>query len=180
MTRYLAFLRGINVGGHRKIVMANLRAAVAALGCTEVESFIQSGNVIFTSDHNDAAVLEHRLEDQIRQVFGFDVPAMVRTAEEVVAVVGAEPFGTAADHPEATVYIGFLQQPASVDGSAILRGYQGPIDTVHVAGRHVYWLRRRDLGESVVTLDRVEKALATAATFRNQVTLRKLVAKHLA
>lgn len=180
MTGFLALLRGINVGGHRKIRMADLRAEMTALGYADVQTYIQSGNVLFDSDETEAAVHERQIEDRIRQAFGLQVPVMVRTADEFVTIVMAEPFGVATQHPDATVYIGFLQQPAAVGGTDELAAYQGLADTLFVTGKHIFWLRRRDLVDGTITLDRVEKALKTQATFRNRATLRKLIAKHLA
>ena len=85
--RLIAFLRAINVGGHT-VTMARLREEFEGLGFTDVETFIASGNVIFTSRSNDFARLEKKIEARLRAAFGFEVATFVRTNAEVAAVAG--------------------------------------------------------------------------------------------
>jgi uncharacterized protein (DUF1697 family) len=177
MTRYVAFLRAINVGGNRKVPMGDLSVQLAALGLHGIATYINSGNVIFESRGINPAELERRIEVQLQQAFGFDVPTLVRTADELAAVNAADPFGAAADHEDATVYVAFLRTVPDADHVRQLDIYQSDIDTLQVEGRHVFWLRRRDLGESAITLDRLERALGTQATIRNMTTLARMVDK---
>lgn len=92
MTRYVALLRGINVGGHHKVPMAELRELFAELGHAGARSFIQSGNVVLDADA-DAATLESELAAAIAKRFGFEVPVMVRSRADLDAVLAADPFG---------------------------------------------------------------------------------------
>jgi uncharacterized protein (DUF1697 family) len=177
MTRYAAFLRAINVGGHRKIKMADLREQLAPLGFGGVDTFIQSGNVLFDAQSTDMSDLEHHIEAQLAEAFGFDVPTFVRQAADLVTLITATPFGAAADHVDATVYIAFLREAPAPERMEQLQPYQSAIDTLHLAGPHLYWLRRRDLGESAITNDRLEKALGVESTVRSTSTLRKMVDK---
>ncbi len=176
-TRYAAFLRAINVGGNRIIRMADLRAALESLGLARVETYIQSGNVLFHAESPDTADLEQRIEAGLAEAFGFDVPTFVRPAADLVMLTTTNPFGEAADHADATVYIAFLREAPAPERLDLLQPYQSAIDTLHVAGPHLYWLRRRDRGESVITNDRLEKALGVVSTMRNTSTLRKMVDK---
>ncbi len=93
MARYVGLLRGINVGGHKKVPMAQLREALAGVGWTGVRTYLQSGNVVFTvpGEEPDAEVRQ-ALERVIAERFGFDVPCLVRTGEEVEAVAAACPY----------------------------------------------------------------------------------------
>lgn len=179
MTRYTAFLRGINVGGHHKIKMADLRSQLEAIDLDNVATLIASGNVVFESPESDPAILEQRIEAKLAEANGFEVATFVRTGSEVVALAAADPFGAEAAHEDAIVYVGFLRpapDPAHIDA---LMALQNPVDSFHIVGAHVYWLRRRDRGESVLSNSSVDKLLDVEATVRNMNTLRKLVDRYL-
>ncbi|HXI80857.1 MAG TPA: DUF1697 domain-containing protein, partial [Verrucomicrobiae bacterium] len=92
MTTYIALLRGINLGPRNKIAMAELRELLEGLGFDDVRTHILSGNAIFTSTRRSAARLEAEIERAIERRFGFDVAVLVRTREELAAVVEANPF----------------------------------------------------------------------------------------
>src|SRR5262252_1044996 len=94
MPRFVAFLRAINVGGH-VVTMAKLRKEFEALGLQDVETFIASGNVIFTSRSTDLAALEKKIESRLRTSLGYEVATFVRTAEEVAALAEYKPFDAA-------------------------------------------------------------------------------------
>ena len=89
MARHIALLRGINVGGHRKVPMAELREMAAELGLADVRTYVASGNLVF--DSADGAGLEARLEQAIRQRFGFPVDVVLRSAAQWQAYVRANP-----------------------------------------------------------------------------------------
>lgn len=174
---YVAFFRAVNVG-RRQVNMANLRAQLEALGLQKVQTYIASGNALFESAKADTAALERQIEDHLEQALGFDVPTLIRSAGQLPALAAADPFGAAATHPDAIVYVGFLREAPSADQFAKLREYESAIDKLHLDGRELFWLRRRDLGESAITNDRIERALGTQSTVRNTSTLRKMVAKY--
>lgn len=92
MARYVALLRGINVGGHRKVPMADLRDAVAEAGGTDVATYVASGNVVLGHTSRSAGALERRLEAAVADRFGFDVDVLVRSAKELDAVVAANAY----------------------------------------------------------------------------------------
>jgi len=84
MSKYISILRGINVGGNRKILMADLKNLFEKLECTNIQTYIQSGNVIFDSGQKRSnADLEQKIQQSITENFGFDVPVIIRTAEEL-------------------------------------------------------------------------------------------------
>ena len=87
---YIALLRGINVSGHKKIKMPDLKAMFEALGFTNVRTYIQSGNVVFES--NFAADLESKISAKILEQFGFEVSVICRTAEELEQVIARNPY----------------------------------------------------------------------------------------
>lgn len=91
MTRHIVLLRGINVGGHRKVAMADLRALLTGLGYTSVATYIQSGNAVLTSEESDPEVVEAAVRAALRDRLGLDVPVMARTLEQLREAVAANP-----------------------------------------------------------------------------------------
>lgn len=176
LNHYAAFFRAVNVG-RRQVNMGELRTHLESLGLQNVSTYIASGNALFESAETDTAALERRIEERLQDAFGFDVPTLIRSASELPVLAAADPFGSAAKHDDAIVYIAFLRDALGEDRLPKLLEYQSEIDTFHLDGRHLFWLRRRDLGESAITNDRIERALGTTSTVRNTSTLRKMVDK---
>lgn len=99
MTRHIVLLRGINVGGHRKVAMADLRAVLSGLGYTDVATYIQSGNAVLTAEESDPDAVGSAVREALRTELGFDVPVMVRTLDQLRAIVAANPLPV--DQPSA-------------------------------------------------------------------------------
>jgi len=92
MPTYIALLRGINVGGHKKVKMELLRKSFTALGFEQVQTYIQSGNVVFKGAKASAAALSRKIEDRIVKDFGFPAPVITRTQEEIATAIQNNPF----------------------------------------------------------------------------------------
>jgi len=110
---HVALLRGINVGGRNKVPMKELLACVDAGAYDDVQTYIQSGNVVFTTDHTDPRAMELDLEQRIEQRFGFPVPVVVRSLPEMTATVESAPawFGG----PDHRCDVIFLKHPLTAD-----------------------------------------------------------------
>ena len=175
MARHIAFLRAINVGGHHKIPMVDLRTMFEAMNLKQVETFIASGNVIFESPKSGSE-LEALIEQALLKGLGYEVRTFVRSDDELAAVARELPFPVAESDGEATVYVGFLSAPPDAAAKQTLAALQTDIDALQVQGRELYWLRRSR--ESELENGRLEKALKAKATFRNLNTVTKLVAKY--
>ncbi|GAA2831777.1 DUF1697 domain-containing protein [Kitasatospora sp. CM 4170] len=113
-TTYIAFLRAVNVAG-RTVKMERLRALFGELGLDGVRSYIQSGNVFFTTDEPDRAALTRRIEEHLEEALGFPVPVLLRTVEEVGAVLAAEPFAGIEATPDVRLVVNFLTEPLPAD-----------------------------------------------------------------
>jgi uncharacterized protein (DUF1697 family) len=112
--RYVALLRGINVGGHKKIKMADLRQAFADWGFTNVKTLLASGNVLFEADANDPTSLQQTIETGLADTFGFEVPTIIRPFAEIEALVEADPFKDIEVTADTRLYVTFLgQKPTS-------------------------------------------------------------------
>lgn len=179
-TRYIAFLRGMNVGGHR-VRMEDLRALFAALSFTNVDTFIASGNVIFTAAGTPTAdALEKQIEQRLRDVLGYAVATFLRTPAELVGIASSVPF-PASDVAVAghnTVHVGFLRRPPDAALATHLTDLNTTYDTFGVGAREMYWLCRGKTTNSLVKWPAVEKALRLDVTMRNLTTVRKLTEKY--
>lgn len=109
-TRFIAFLRGINVGGHKKVPMSDLKKALEKAGFKDVMTLLNSGNVVLESDETADAVRKIS-EEAIRKKFGFDVAVIIRTANELQELADSDPFGGIKLTPETRQYVSFLSAP---------------------------------------------------------------------
>jgi uncharacterized protein (DUF1697 family) len=176
LSRYVAFLRAVNVGG-RVVKMDQLRTLFETMKLKQVETFIASGNVLFDTRTDDTDALEQRIEKHLEKALGYTVLTFVRSPAEIAAAAAYEPFGDpAALPPMHAMYVGFLKTRPSDGARAKLLGYRTNIDDLQVREREVYWRCIKSLGESLVTGALLEKTLGPA-TMRNVSTVRKLAAK---
>ena len=168
MTTYVALLRGINVGGHRPVPMADLRELCAALGFGSVATYVQSGNVVFT-DHGSAADVQQRLEAAIAERFGFAADVVVRTRAELAAVASAHPF---ADRQADIVklHVFFLGGEPDHERVAALDVTRFVPDELELSGREVYVHFPNGAGRSKLKFD-----LGVPATARNWRTVGALL-----
>lgn len=177
MPRYVAFLRAVNVGG-RIVKMDALRRLFEQAGHADVETFIASGNVVFSTRSTSTASVERSLERQLRDVLGYDVPVFLRSLAEVAAAAAHRPF-PAADVANAGAHaVAFLRAPLDASGKQGLAMLESPIDRFAARGREVYWLSTPKQSESKLTLVKFEKAVGQPATMRAMTSVGKLAAKH--
>lgn len=177
MPRLIAFLRAINVGGHT-VTMAALRQEFEALGVKDVETFIASGNVIFTSRATDVAALEKKIETRLRASLGYEVATFIRTDAEIAAVAGYTPFTDAKRGAAGALCVGFLSEPLGAAAKRTLMAFTTDVDEFHTHGREVYWLCRTKQSDSTFSNTRFEKAVKARATFRGINTVVRLAAKY--
>lgn len=163
MTSYVALLRAVNVGGTGKLPMADLRDMCAALGFEGVRTYIASGNALFASDLPEQGVKE-ALEQRLQAYAGKPVGVMVRTAEEMQAVLDANPFPDAA--PNRTL-VTFLDVTPAADALTQVRNLT--IERLALGGREVYIDYATGLGTSKLVLP-----AAAGGTARNMNTVAKL------
>jgi uncharacterized protein (DUF1697 family) len=177
MPRLIAFLRAINVGGHT-VTMEKLRKEFEALGLRDVETFIASGNVIFTSPSAAGPALEKKIEARLRASLGYEVATFVRTCDEVAEIAGYRPFPAAQIDDEATVFIGFVERQLNAADRRAVMTFKTEVDDFRVKGREVYWLRKTRQTESPFKYITLEKTLKVRVTFRGINTVARLAAKH--
>jgi len=168
---HVALLRAINVGGRNKLPMADLRALFEEAGCTDVRTYIQSGNVIYRAPPRVAKGLAERLGSAIEGRFGFRPPIVTRTAIEMRAACDHRPYPEVTELK--TLQIAFLaEEPAA---GCVLDPSRAPDDRFELRGREVYLHYPNGSGRSKLTNAYLERALGTTSTMRNRRTVAKLV-----
>jgi len=172
--RYIALLRGINLGGHT-VKMDRLKKHFEELGFRNVETFIASGNVIFESPSKGGAALEKKIAAHLEKSLGFPAMTFLRTDRELAEVLEHDALGEPRPN---SVYVAFLSAPPPKDACAKLMSYRSKTDDFHVSGREVYWLCKTHMSDSPFFRVGLEKALGVKATVRNVTTVTKLVEKY--
>jgi uncharacterized protein (DUF1697 family) len=180
MARYAAFLRGINVGGHR-ITNDELRKACGAVGLEDVATFRASGNVIFTADGGqDPDEIVDRIESGLGGTLGYEVPVFLRTAAEVAEIAEHEPFP--AELVEASggkLQVSLLVSKPSAQAKRTVLAMSTDEDRLAIHDRELYWLPSGGMMESELDLDAVDAVLGVS-TRRTKGTIEQIAAKYLA
>jgi uncharacterized protein (DUF1697 family) len=174
MNTFIALLRGINVGGKAMIPMPELRSLFASMGLEDVTTYIQSGNVVFSSPTGDAQALARAIEERIAEAVGLGTTVLLRTPAELAEIAESNPYlGRGADLSK--LHVVFLSAPPEADAVAELDPARSPPDEFAVRGREIYLRLPNGAGRSKLTIDYFEKRLGVRATTRNWKTLTKLL-----
>jgi len=177
MIKYVALLRGINVGGSKLIKMAELSRIFTSMGLKNVKTLIQSGNVLFESTKTDPIALTKQIEKALRGAVGFEVPVVLRTIAELEAIVKLNPFKKAKSDSDATLYVTFLVEPLKTRPKIPLLSAKKDCEVIHLNPREVFTVAfampngRR--GESMAF---IEKEFGKSVTTRNWNTVIKILA----
>lgn len=171
MTIYIALLRGINVGGHKRIKMADLKQLLETMGLRMVKTYIQSGNVLFESEEK-ADLLRRRIEEEINKKFGFPVSVILRTAQEFEQIFNNCPFPTDSLPEGESVNVAFLSGIPSQEGVDYLRTVESGRDEYKIEGKDVYLYFGQSILDSKMAAQLPK--LGVQATVRNWKTVTKL------
>lgn len=174
MTTWLALLRGINVGGQKMVAMSDLREIVSDLRFSDVQSVLQSGNLVFRGDARSDADLERLLEAEAGKRLGLETHFFIRSAEEWRDVVRGNPFRREAESDPAHLVVLFLKEaPGAGNVRALQKAITGR-EVVRAEGRHAYVVYPDGQGKSRLTNALIERSLGTRVTARNWNTVLKL------
>ena len=170
---FVAFLRGINLGG-RQLPMKELVAMFERAGCTSVRSYIQSGNVVFAAPEKVSSGISSTIEKVIRARFKYDAPVVLRSAAELAAVARKNPFLAAGADPK-SLHVAFLASAPPATSVAALDPKRSPPDEFVVKGREIYLRFPNGVGKSKFTNAYFDSKLGTTSTIRNWATVLKLL-----
>ncbi|MEJ7847173.1 MAG: DUF1697 domain-containing protein [Pyrinomonadaceae bacterium] len=171
--KYVALLRGINVGGRNMIKMETLRATLGSLEFENVKSYINSGNLVFETAAVDQEALEHAIRDEIRVEFGFDIAVMVRSMDEIRSLIEDNPFEGRFENDK-DLHIFFLREPLSDEQNSLLLANESENELFSVRGREIFNLLRISILDSVMGKGFIDKKLKIPATARNWRTVKKI------
>lgn len=174
MAAIISMLRGVNVGGYNKIKMEALRDAYGSLGLRNAQTYVQSGNVVFTTNERDLAALARRIEDTIERKFGFRLEVVLRTAEELRDVIGRNPFAGREEIEFSKLLVTFLGTAPGADvRNAVLQIKPNPEELL-LDGCELYIYFPDGSGRSKL-VPALDKALKKSGTARNWNTVTKLL-----
>ena len=177
MPTYISFLRGINVSGQKKIIMADLARLYEGLGFTNVQTYIQSGNVIFTDNKNHPHQKPaQQIEAAILSRYRFSVPVLVRTGKELQEAVAGNPFLQEPGIDPAKLHLTMLQSPPPAEYQAALAAVDCSPDRFIIKDLNIYVYCPGGYGKTKLTNSFLEKKLKVTATTRNWRTVQQLVA----
>ncbi len=171
MSAFVALLREVNVGGHNKVPMAALRARLTAVGFGDVQTLIQSGNIVLDADATEAEV-GLAVERVLQEAFGVRAPVVVRSAADLLRIETHPHAGPGAE--EKLLHVGFLGQVPDPATVAALPASPDPAAPFTVRGREVYVHYGNGVARSKLTNDWLDRRLGTPATFRNWRTVGRI------
>ncbi len=177
--KHIALLRAINVGGNNKLPMADLVALFRDLHCTEVSSYIQSGNVVYRPPASEERGMGEAVAEEIFRRFGLRVPVVTRTAEEMNSLSQSNPFLVEGEDGSC-LHVAFLKDFPSSSSVASLDPQRSPPDEFRVVGREVYLRFPAGVGRTRLTNEYLDSRLKTVSTLRNWrtvLTLRDMAGK---
>lgn len=174
MATYVAFLRGINVGGHT-VTNDRLRELFEALAMDRVSTFLASGNVIFQTDEEGGSALEKRIEAGLRESLGYPVPTFARDARQVASLANHAPFPVAPEGGK--LHIGLLRETLDRSTRAEVAALAADTDRVAFNGRELYWHVAGRYMDSALSGPAVGKVLGAAWTLRTATTLQRIANK---
>ena len=175
MPRCAAFLRAVNVGG-RVVKMEALKNIFESMGLTDVESFIASGNVVFSS--KGVKGLDAKIAAGLEKALGYDVPTFLRTMDEIADLARQRPFAERDMAACPTHLVGFLSKDLDAAGVERLSLLSTKEDLFHVRGRDFWWLSRHRQSDPAITGRQLEKTLGQRTTLRNVNTIRRMVERY--
>lgn len=171
----VSMLRGINVGAHHRIKMDALRAVYGSLGLTAVQTYVQSGNVVFRTKDRNLIKLAQQLEDGIEEEFGFRPAVVLRTTAELRQVIVANPFAKREGIEPNKLLVTFLAVEPSPAGCQELAKIKADAEELHLVGREIYIYFPNGMGRSKLPWARIDQAVKTSGTGRNWNTVTKLL-----
>jgi uncharacterized protein (DUF1697 family) len=170
----VALLRGVNVGGRARLPMGELRGTLTNLDFVDVQTYLQSGNIVLESGERSLTAIASEIETAIAEGFSLQIRVMIRVKEDLAAVSTAHPFRDDVADPS-RLHVVFLEAAPDAAGIAGLDPDRSPPDRFEVKGREIYLSYPNGQGRSKLSLDYFERVLAVAGTARNWNTVTKLL-----
>jgi uncharacterized protein (DUF1697 family) len=177
VSRYAAFLRGMNVGGHR-LTNAELRAHFEMMGFAEVSTFRASGNVVFVAEQGPPEEVAEHIEERLAELLGYAVPTFIRSDSEVRAIAATQPFARdRVDGSAGKLQVSLLRASPPRAVAARVLALAGEQDALAFGERELYWLPSGPMSESALDLASIERLLGPM-TMRTKNTIEQIASRH--
>jgi uncharacterized protein (DUF1697 family) len=171
MQTYISMLRGINVSGQKQVRMTDLKSLYELLGLMHVQTYVQSGNVVFSSQEQDVAKLRRAIEAHIEKTFGFSVPVVIRTADEFKRIIDSHPFK---NEDPIRVVVTFLYEHPEQSKLDDLSDYKDKVDQFTLGMQEIFLFCPGGYGKTKLSNAFFEKRLDVIATTRSWKTVNAL------
>ena len=175
MNTYIAFLRGINVSGKRKVPMVELRVLCERLKLQDVKTYIQSGNIVFKSSLAQTEELEDLLSNEIEKYFGFEVPVIIKTVDDLNEIINQNPFISQEDIEANKVYFVLLNKFPANELLVKFNTETFKNEECSIVDTRVYLKCALGYGKAKLNNNLIERKLKVLATTRNYRTMNKLI-----
>jgi uncharacterized protein (DUF1697 family) len=175
MQTYISFIRGINIGGNKKVSMELLKEVYSSLGLSNVKTFGQSGNVVFEYSEGKSEILSKKIEDKLKKDIGFEVSVLIRTKEELKKAIESNPFSAISKEELSKVCVAFLSDIPSKDNLGEIEKIKDSSEKFVIAGKEIYLFFQKGYGRTKLTNNFFEKKLKVKSTTRTVNVIKKLV-----
>jgi uncharacterized protein (DUF1697 family) len=175
MTVVISMLRGVNVGGHNMIKMDALRTLYESLGLRNPQTYVQSGNVVFTTREKNVAALATRIEKAIEKEFGFRPPVIVRTPSELRDVIARNPFAKRRGLEPGRLLVTFLAGEPSSEARNQVLALKAEPEELRIVGREVFIYYPNGMARPKIPWTTIERMLKVSGTGRNWNSVTKLL-----
>ncbi|MBI3579002.1 MAG: DUF1697 domain-containing protein [Ignavibacteriales bacterium] len=172
MKTFVSLLRGINVSGQKKIAMDDLKKLYESLGFKKVQTYIQSGNVVFQSSETDTSKLIQKIQAKIKKFFEFDVVVFITTPKDLRRIIADNPFGKQEDNKVAVLFLSGKPKDVPMDE---LEKAKQKLEEFQIQGKEIFISCPGGFGRSKLTTNLFEKKLKLSGTARNMNTVNKLL-----
>lgn len=174
MITLTGFLRGINVGGHHKVPMAELRNGLTEIGCFNVRTLLNSGNFVFDTKQTNIQDLENTIEDFISKLFGFPIPVILKTKKEISDLVDENPFITINTHKDIRLYVSFLKDTPKLDLAIPYLSADKSYKIISIKNKTILSVLDLSTMKTPKGMDELEKLFGKNITTRNWNTIKKI------
>lgn len=175
MITLIGFLRGINVGGHHKVPMADLRNKLNELGCDNTRTLLNTGNFVFETKQTNIQDLEHKIEVSLSQFFGFPIPVILRNQKEISDLVDEDPFATVNLHENIRLYVSFLKNIAEIEFAIPYTSNDKTYQIISIKNKTILSVLDLTTSNTPKGMEDLEKLFGKNITTRNWNTIKKIV-----
>jgi len=177
LKKHIAFLRGINVGGHHKVPMAELRVALKKLGFENITTLLNSGNVIFNAKNCNTENLEELISKKLKQTFGFPIPTIVRNVETIQQLYNVAPFKDVIVHKDIRLYISFLKKDTQTELTLPWQSADNAFTIVAKNDKTILSILDLSVSKTPKAMHNLEKFYGKDITTRNWKTIERIANK---